>query len=62
MATLNELVTYDISRLFNGAVDVDWLVNDSGKAIRAAQSFVFHGPAYHETAAREIAHNMLTFF
>ena len=55
MATLNDLVTFDISQLFNGAVDVDWLTNDNAKAVKAAQSFVFHGPTYHAVAQEEVA-------
>ena len=48
---LSNLVRFEIDRLFNGAVDVDWLQTDSGKATRAAESFVFHGPGTHGVAA-----------
>lgn len=49
--TLGNLVRFEIGRLFNGAVDVDWLQNDSEKAARAATAFVFHGPGTHGVAA-----------
>ena len=31
-----DLVRFEIDRLFNGAVDVDWLQSDEAKASRAA--------------------------
>ena len=49
--TLGNRVRFEIDRLFNGAVDVDWLQNDSDKASRAARAFVFHGPGTHGVAA-----------
>lgn len=49
--TLGNLVRFEIDRLFNGAVDVDWLRSDPGKAARAAVSFVFHGPGTHGVAS-----------
>lgn len=49
--TIGNLVRFEIDRLFNGAVDVDWLQNDAGKAVRAATAFVFHGPGTHGVAA-----------
>lgn len=52
--TLGKLVTFDIDRLFNGAIDVDWLIDDSGKAEKAASSFVFHGPSSHGISQRDI--------
>ena len=33
---LCDLVRFEIDRLFNGAVDVDWLQSDEAKASRAA--------------------------
>jgi len=51
---LGKLVTFDIDRLFNGAIDVDWLVDGSGKAERAATSFVFHGPTSHGISQKDI--------
>lgn len=48
---LCNLVSFDIGRLFNGAVDVDWLLKDQNKAAKAAASFVFHGPGTHGVAS-----------
>lgn len=48
---LGNIVRFEIDRLFNGAVDVDWLQKDAPKAERAATSFVFHGPGTHGVAA-----------
>ncbi len=48
---LRNLVSFEIDRLFNGAVDVDWLYKDRAKAEKAAASFVFHGPGTHGVAA-----------
>ncbi|MBR4258825.1 MAG: hypothetical protein IKQ17_07335 [Kiritimatiellae bacterium] len=48
---LGNIVRFEIDRLFNGAVDVDWLQKDAPKAERAAGSFVFHGPGTHGVAA-----------
>lgn len=48
--TLGKLVRFEIDRLFNGAVDVDWLQKDASKAARAATAFVFHGPGTHGVA------------
>lgn len=51
---LGKLVTFDIQRLFNGAIDVDWLIDGSGKAEKAAASFVFHGPSSHGISQKDI--------
>ena len=51
---LRNLVSFDIERLFNGAIDVDWLVTDTAKAEQAAKVFVFHGPSYHGVSQKEI--------
>lgn len=48
---LSKLASFEIDRLFNGAVDVDWLQTDVDKASRAAMSFVFHGPGTHGVAS-----------
>ena len=48
---LCDLVRFEIDRLFNGAVDVDWLQSDEAKASRAASAFVFHGPGTHGVAS-----------
>ena len=60
--SLNQAVQFDISRLFNGAIDVDWLVNDPNIAASVARSFVFHGPAYHgvtQTDVIETGHKLI---
>lgn len=59
---LEDLVSFDIDRLFNGAIDVDWLVDGSGKAERAAASFVFHGPGSHGVSQKDVgdtAHRLI---
>ncbi len=48
---LGNFVCFEIDRLFNGAVDVDWLQDDEVKASRAAKAFVFHGPGTHGVAS-----------
>lgn len=55
MATLTDVAKFHIERLFNGAIDVDWLLSDPGKAQKVAESFVFHGPAYHGVSQKDIA-------
>ncbi len=51
---LSSRVTFDITRLFNGAVDVDWLVDDPSKASKAASAYVFHGPGSHGVSNGDI--------
>ena len=51
---LRDAVTFDIARLFNGAIDVDWLVDGSGRAEKAAAAFVFHGPENHGVSQKDI--------
>lgn len=53
--TISQAVKFDIDRLFNGAVDVNWLVDGSGKAEKAAKAFVFHGPSSHGVSQRDLA-------
>lgn len=55
MPVLNEVVKFDIARLFNGAIDVDWIVSDPEKAKQVSEAFVFHGPAYHGVAQRDVS-------
>lgn len=52
--SLHQAVQFDISRLFNGAIDVDWLVDDPNTAASVARSFVFHGSAYHGVAQTDV--------
>lgn len=51
---LGDIVEFNIDRLFNGAIDVDWLIDGSGKAAKAATSFVFHGPSSHGISQKDI--------
>ena len=51
---LDEFVMYHGSRLFDGAVDVSWLIQDRQKARSAANAYVFHGPAYHGVDQQDI--------
>jgi len=51
---LKDVVRFDFDRLFNGAVDVDWLLSDKAKADRAATAFVFHGPSYHGVSQKDV--------
>jgi len=51
---LAEYVTYRGDRLFDGAVDVSWLIKDREKARLAADAYVFHGPAYHGVEQQDI--------
>ena len=51
---LVEFVTYRGDRLFDGAVDVSWLIQDREKAKLAAGAFVFHGPTYHGVDQQDI--------
>lgn len=55
MPILNDIVKFDIARLFNGAIDVDWIVSDPEKAKLVSEAFVFHGPAYHGVSQKDIA-------
>lgn len=51
---LNELVRYRGDRLFEGAVDVSWLIQDRQKAAAAACAYVFHGPSYHGVSQSDV--------
>ncbi len=53
-ALVKDVVRFDFDRLFNGAVDVDWLLSDTQKAARAASAFVFHGPSYHGVSQKDV--------
>ena len=55
MPILNDVVKFDIARLFNGAIDVDWIVSDPEKAKLVSEAFVFHGPAYHGVAQKDVS-------
>jgi len=44
---LQDLVSFRKDLLFNGAVQISWLEDDTEQAENAARHFVFHGPDYH---------------
>lgn len=44
---LRDVVEFGAERLFNGAVNLDWFVNDPDRGRLAAETFIFHGPTYH---------------
>jgi hypothetical protein len=45
--SLNDFIKFRGDKLFNGAVNIDWLFADKKKAFDASKAFVFHGPDYH---------------
>ena len=53
-AVLNDIVRFRGDRLFNGAVNLEWLYTDKERTRRAADAFVFHGPAYHGVSQADV--------
>lgn len=51
---LGDIVRFRGDKLFNGAVNIDWLETDKVKASAASSAFVFHGPAYHGVSQTDI--------
>jgi len=51
---LRDIVQFRGDRLFDGAVNIDWLGGDENRAQAAARAFVFHGPAYHGVSQSDI--------
>jgi len=51
---LRDVVRFRDDLLFDGAVDLEWLIKDKEKATLAAKSFVFHGPAYHGVTQKDV--------
>lgn len=51
---LGDIVRFRGDKLFNGAVNIDWLETDEAKALAASSAFVFHGPAYHGVSQTDI--------
>jgi hypothetical protein len=51
---LGDTVRFRGDKLFNGAVNIDWLETDEAKALAASSAFVFHGPAYHGVSQTDI--------
>ncbi|MEW6378860.1 MAG: hypothetical protein AB1611_04555 [bacterium] len=44
---VQDVVKFRGDRLFHGAVNIDWFLNDEEKCRAAAEAFIFHGPKYH---------------
>lgn len=51
---LDDIVQFRGDRLFNGAVNLDWLHKDEARSNLAANAFVFHGPAYHGVSQADV--------
>jgi len=51
---LSEVIRFRGDRLFNGAVNLGWLHTDDVRTNRAADAFVFHGPAYHGVSQADV--------
>lgn len=51
---LKDVIRFRGDRLFNGAVNLGWLDSDTEKADKAAEAFVFHGPAYHGVSQEDV--------
>jgi len=47
MPKLNEVISFRSDKLFQGAIDLDWLNLAPQKSNEAALAYVFHGPNYH---------------
>ena len=44
---IGELVEFRGSRLFSGAIDLDWIFSNPALAAEAAEGYIFHGKEYH---------------
>ena len=51
---LNEIIRFQNERLFNGAVNLDWFLDNPERAQSAADAFVFHGPTYHGVTQEDV--------
>ncbi len=51
---LSNVIRFRGDRLFNGAVNLGWLHTDDVRTNKAANAFVFHGPAYHGVSQADI--------
>lgn len=51
---IGDIVRFRGDKLFNGAVNIDWLETDKAKAAAASSAFVFHGPSYHGVSQTDI--------
>lgn len=54
MPKLNDIVQFRGDRIFHGAVSLDWLWTHPELSRAAAESFIFHGPAYHGVAQQDV--------
>ena len=52
--TFGDIVRFQDERLFEGAVNLDWISDNPERAEQAAAAFVFHGPTYHGVTQEEI--------
>ena len=52
--TFGDIVRFQDERLFEGAVNLDWLNDNQERAEQAAAAFVFHGPTYHGVTQAEV--------
>ena len=51
---LGDIIRFQSERLFEGAVNLDWLLDDPDRSVEAASAFVFHGPTYHGVSQGEV--------
>ena len=51
---ISDIVRFQDERLFNGAVSLDWCLDDPDRAREAVSAFVFHGPTYHGVTQDDI--------
>ena len=51
---IGDLIRFQDERLFNGAVNLDWFLDDQERASKAASAFVFHGPTYHGVTQSDV--------
>ena len=51
---LNEIIRFQNERLFNGAVNLDWFLDNPERTQAAADAFVFHGPTYHGVTQKDV--------
>ncbi|NCC96210.1 MAG: hypothetical protein EOM02_05150, partial [Synergistales bacterium] len=52
--TLSKLVKYRGDLLFDGAVDVSWLIEQRDKARAVGAAYIFHGPDYHGVSQEDV--------
>ena len=50
-----DVAEYQKSKLFSGAMDLDWVLDNPEKAESAAKSYLFHGRKYHAGNVEDIA-------